>query len=73
MSICAGELTMEQLLADPLVLAVMKADGVDPDGVRAMLKRTRRDVSSSDVTVDPFAIDDRFQPPPSLIWDRHLM
>jgi hypothetical protein len=39
------EPTLEEILADSIVRAVMEADGVDPDALEAMLKEVGRNVS----------------------------
>ena len=36
---CIDELTLDELLADPVIGAVMRADGVDPDQLGAELLR----------------------------------
>jgi len=36
---CYDELTLDELLADPLIGAVMRADGVDPDELGSELAR----------------------------------
>jgi hypothetical protein len=36
------EPTVRDLLSDPVILAVMEADGVDPDGLEADLSETAR-------------------------------
>ena len=36
---CYDELTLDELLADPLVGAVMRADGVDPEQLGAEFAR----------------------------------
>ena len=43
MGVCFGEFSIEELLGDSLTLGLMRADGVDPDALRNML----RDVASS--------------------------
>jgi len=46
-----GEPTLDEMLVDPTVLAVMKRDGVDPDDLRKLLgemsQRVRHELSSS--------------------------
>src|SRR6266853_3963521 len=46
-----GEPTLDEMLVDPTVLAVMKRDGVDPDDPRKLLgemsQRVRHELSSS--------------------------
>ena len=39
MRICHDELTLDELLADPVIGAVMRADGVDPDTLGSELAR----------------------------------
>jgi hypothetical protein len=39
------ELTLEEMLSDSVVQAVMEADGVDPHALEAMLKEVGRNVS----------------------------
>lgn len=39
MRFCHDELTLDELLADPVIGAVMHADGVDPDELGAELAR----------------------------------
>ena len=39
MRICHDELTLDELLADPVIEAVMRADGVDPDALSSELAR----------------------------------
>jgi len=39
MRICHDELTLDELLADPVIAAVMRADGVDPDALGSELAR----------------------------------
>ena len=39
------ELTLEEMLSDSIVQAVMAADGVDPVALELMLKEVGRDVS----------------------------
>jgi hypothetical protein len=39
------ELTLEELLSDSVVKAVMEADGVDPAALEVMLKEVGRNVS----------------------------
>jgi len=36
---CHDELTLDELLADPVIGAVMRADGVDPDALGNELAR----------------------------------
>ena len=40
---CYDELTLDELLADPLIDAVMRADGVDPQQLGAELARVAED------------------------------
>jgi hypothetical protein len=40
---CYDELTLDELLADPLIGAVMRADGVDPDQLGIDLARFGQD------------------------------
>jgi hypothetical protein len=37
-----GELTLEEMLADPIVQAVMRSDGVRAEEVRAVVEEARR-------------------------------
>jgi len=39
MRICHDELTLDELLADPVIEAMMRADGVDPDALSSELAR----------------------------------
>ena len=39
MRYCHDELTLDELLADPVIGAVMRADGVDPDALGFELAR----------------------------------
>jgi hypothetical protein len=39
MRFCHDELTLDDMLNDPLIGAVMRADGVDPDELGAALAR----------------------------------
>jgi hypothetical protein len=39
MRFCHDELTLDDMLNDPLINAVMRADGVDPDALGAELAR----------------------------------
>jgi len=39
MRYCHDELTLDELLADPLIGAVMRADGVDPAELQSDLER----------------------------------
>jgi len=39
MRYCHDELTLDQLLADPVIAAVMQADGVDPAELQSDLAR----------------------------------
>lgn len=43
MRYCHDELTLDELLADPLVGAVMRADGVDPEQLGSDLARVAED------------------------------
>jgi len=38
MRYCHDELTLDELLADPVIGAVMRADGVDPDDLRELAR-----------------------------------
>jgi hypothetical protein len=40
MSLHHGELRLEEMLEDPIVRAMMKADGVDPHELEAELRQT---------------------------------
>ena len=40
---CYDELTLDELLADPLIGAVMRADGVDPEQLGFDLSRVAED------------------------------
>ena len=40
---CYDELTLDDLLADPLIGAVMRADGVDPEQLGSELARVAED------------------------------
>jgi hypothetical protein len=42
MPLSHGEPTLEDLLCDPMVLALMKRDGVDPDMLRRLVRDIRR-------------------------------
>ncbi len=39
MRVCHDELTLDELLADPLIGAMMRADGVDPEQLGSDLAR----------------------------------
>jgi hypothetical protein len=39
MRVCHDELTLDDMLNDPLIGAVMRADGVDPEALGAELAR----------------------------------
>jgi len=39
MRTCTDELTLDELLADPVIVAVMRADGVDPAELGSELAR----------------------------------
>jgi hypothetical protein len=39
MRICYDELTLDELLADPVIEAVMRADGVDPEALSSEFSR----------------------------------
>ena len=43
MRYCHDELTLDELLADPLIDAVMRADGVDPEELGSELARIAED------------------------------
>jgi len=43
MRYCHDELTLDEMLNDPLIEAVMRADGVDPDELGAELARIAED------------------------------
>jgi hypothetical protein len=43
MRFCYDEPTLDELLADPVIGAVMRADGVDPDELGATLARLVED------------------------------
>jgi len=40
------EPSLEEMLSDPIVRAMMDADGVDPHGLKAMLKEVRRNLGA---------------------------
>jgi hypothetical protein len=40
-----GEASLEEIVSDPIVQAVMEADGVNPHELDAMLRRVARDLS----------------------------
>jgi hypothetical protein len=40
---CYDELTLDELLADPVIGAVMRADGVDPEELSSELARYAQD------------------------------
>ena len=40
-----GEASLEEIVSDPIVQAVMEADGVNPRELDAMLRRVARDLS----------------------------
>jgi hypothetical protein len=42
MSICRGEAALMETLSDPVTLAVMAADGVEPGEVEALMRRVSR-------------------------------
>lgn len=41
---CYDELTLDELLKDPLIGAVMRADGVDPDQLGSELARFAEEI-----------------------------
>ncbi|WP_448954547.1 hypothetical protein [Labrys neptuniae] len=41
-------MTVDQLLDDPMTLALMRADGVDPTSLRALLARTARRLAEAE-------------------------
>jgi hypothetical protein len=43
MRYCHDELTLDELLADPVIAAVMQADGVDPEQLGSDLARVAED------------------------------
>jgi len=43
MRFCHDELTLDEMLNDPLIAAVMRADGVDPEQLGADLARMAED------------------------------
>lgn len=43
MRICHDEPTLDELLADPVIGALMRADGVDPDTLGSELARLAED------------------------------
>lgn len=38
---CHGEPTLDEILSDPVIEAVMAADGVDPNEIETLLHRVR--------------------------------
>jgi hypothetical protein len=42
-----GEPTLQEILSDPIVVALMRADGVDPGEIEAMLSRISRGRSTA--------------------------
>ena len=49
------ELTMDDLLSDPLTLLLMRADGVDPTDLRGMLRAAARRLEDRGAMVAPGA------------------
>ena len=49
MSCQANEPSLSEALSDPVILAVMKADGVDPSALADSLRRIARHIRSSNV------------------------
>ena len=45
MTTCREELTIDELLGDPVTRAIMKADGVDPAALEALLRSMGRTVA----------------------------
>ena len=45
MNWCHREPTLEEILSEPIILAVMEADGVDPHELEAMLTQITRSSS----------------------------
>jgi hypothetical protein len=43
---CRREPTIREILSDPIVMAVMKADGIDPVGLEAQLGRMAQDLAA---------------------------
>ena len=56
---CHDELTLDELLADPLIGAVMRADGVDPRAARRATLRAFADRSARRRELSPFRDADR--------------
>lgn len=48
MRICHDELTLDELLSDPLIGAVMRADGVDPEQLGEDLARFAEDQEAAE-------------------------
>jgi hypothetical protein len=48
----AGEPKLEEVLSDPIVRAVMASDGVDPEGLRVLLRNATKSLAllSGDAT-----------------------
>jgi hypothetical protein len=49
----AGEPKLEEVLSDPIVRAVMASDGVDPEGLRVLLRNATKSLAllSGDATI----------------------
>ena len=43
----SGEPTIDEMLADPTVITMMKRDGVEPDDVRLLIRRLKPDPRSN--------------------------
>lgn len=58
-------LTVDQLLNDPVTLAVMRADRIDPASFRAMLAGQARRLREAEAAADALPAGCRFLPAPS--------
>jgi hypothetical protein len=52
MSMCDAEPTLTDVLSDPVIQAVMAADGVDPGEVEALVRRVSRRIHAARAGVD---------------------
>ena len=47
------ELTLQEMLSDPLVIAMMEADGVDPQELEAMLTGFAASIAAREASIEP--------------------
>ena len=53
MTVLMNEPTLQEMLADPIVITLMKADGVDPHALEASLRATARQLAPPLVPAAP--------------------